>query len=89
MRKVIKKRKGNTDSILSKEDKSKISSKDTTLPLKIDHPSSTNTSKYRDYLSERRMLKPREEMSQTEERIRDRLIRRDLADVYRIMNSKD
>ena len=35
------------------------------------------------------MLKPKEEMSQTEERIRDRLIRRDLADVYRIMNSKE
>lgn len=51
MRKVIKKRKGNADSILSKDDKSKISSKDTTLPLKIDHHSSTNTSKHRDYLS--------------------------------------
>lgn len=88
MRKIIKKRNNNNDSILSKDDKSKLS-KDTTLPLKIDHPSSTNTSKYRDYLSERRMLKPKEEMSQTEERIRDRLIRRDLADVYRIMNSKD
>ena len=28
-------------------------------------------------------------MNQTEDRIKDRLIRRDLEDVYRIMNSKE
>lgn len=47
MRKVLKKRKPNNNSQLLKDN----SSRDTTLPLKLDQPSSTNTSKYRDYLS--------------------------------------
>jgi hypothetical protein len=51
--------------------------------------SNTTSTKYRDYLSERRMLRPASKMNQTEDRIKDRLIRRDLEDVYRIMNSKE
>lgn len=35
------------------------------------------------------MLRPASKMNQTEDRIKDRLIRRDLEDVYRIMNSKE
>jgi hypothetical protein len=83
MRKLLKKREKVNISQFSNE------SKESTLPLKLNPNGSTTTTKYHDYLSERRMARPTEKMNQTEDSIKDRLIRRDLEDVYRIMNSKE